>query len=128
MKASRIILLVSLLLVGILALSACSGAPAAEQPAASEEAVAEEPAAEAPAEEAAAEAPAAGEEEALGASLIGEIEGPKIITDESMYPTEFSEAPMLTELVDSGELPPVAERLPAATDVLVIEPVHEIGK
>ena len=36
------------------------------------------------------------------------------------------EAPMLAELVRRGELPPVEERLPE--DVLVMEPVEEIGQ
>ena len=82
----------------------------------------------APAEEAAAEEAPAAEEEALGSTLIGEIEGPKIITDEAAFPTEFAEAPMLAEMVAAGELPPLEERLPAASELLVIEPVHEIGK
>ena len=127
--------------VAVLALAACGGGgapaeePAAEEPAAAEEAApaeeaAEEPAAEeeaAPAEEEAAEEPAE-EEEALGAFLVGDIEGPKIITDEAAFPTELAEAPMLTEMVEAGELPPLEERLPPAENLLVIEPVHEIGK
>jgi peptide/nickel transport system substrate-binding protein len=39
---------------------------------------------------------------------------------------EGGEAPMLAELVQRGELPPVEERLPE--DVLVLEPVEEIGQ
>lgn len=117
--------LISLLIVFSLVLTACGGgggqpsAPA-EQPAQEEAA----PAAEAPAPA----AEEAAEEEPLGSSLIGEIEGPDIITDESQFPTEFSEAPMLAEQVAAGELPPVAERLPVASDLLVIQPVHEVGK
>lgn len=38
----------------------------------------------------------------------------------------FNEAPMLAEQVASGELPPVAERLPA--EPLVIEPVEQVGE
>lgn len=122
--------LVALLLVLTLVMAACGGGaePAAEAPA-------DAPAAEAPAAEAteapAAEAPAAeapAEEERLGSTLIGEIEGPDIITDESAFPTTFSEAPMLSEKVAAGELPPVEERLPVPSDLLVIQPVHEIGK
>jgi ABC-type transport system substrate-binding protein len=41
-------------------------------------------------------------------------------------PTSFSEAPMLAELVASGDLPPVEERLPV--DPLVIEPTEMIGE
>ena len=122
--------LVALLLVLTLVMAACGGGaePAAEAPA-------DAPAAEAPAAEAteapAAEAPAAeapAEEERLGSTLIGEIEGPDIITDESAFPTTFSEAPMLSEKVAAGELPPVEERLPVPSDLLVIQPVHELGK
>ena len=39
---------------------------------------------------------------------------------------EQMEAPMLAELVASGDLPPLAERLPA--EPLVIEPVESLGK
>ena len=39
--------------------------------------------------------------------------------------TAFSEAPMLAAMVQSGELPPVAERLP--DDPLVLEPYGETG-
>ncbi len=128
-------ILLSLLAVLVLLLAACGGgsAPAAEAPAA-EAPAAEAPAADAPATEEPAteeaEAPAAAEEEAaLGSTLIGEIEGPMIITDEAAFPTEFNEAPMLAEMVAAGELPALAERLPAAIEnLLVIEPVHEIGK
>lgn len=40
--------------------------------------------------------------------------------------TEQMEAPMLAELVASGDLPPLAERLP--TEPLVIEPVESLGR
>jgi peptide/nickel transport system substrate-binding protein len=59
---------------------------------------------------------------------FGEIEGPQILTDEAAYPTELNEAPMLAEAGAAGELPAVADRLPVASDLLVIEPVHEVGK
>lgn len=62
-----------------------------------------------------------------GTPLIGELEGPTVITDPAQYPTSFSEAPMLAEQVAAGALPPVEERLPAASDVLVIQPLDEIG-
>jgi len=135
-KASTRAFLLALVLVAALALAACGGseptaAPAAEPaaPAAQEAA----PAAAAPtavpaAEAAPTEAPAAEEEEALGSSLIGEIEGPQIVVDEAAFPTSFAEAPMLAEQVAAGALPAVEERLPVASDLLVIEPVHEIGK
>jgi peptide/nickel transport system substrate-binding protein len=59
----------------------------------------------------------------IGAHLIGELEGPEIVFDE--MPTSFSEAPMLAERVEAGELPPVEERLPSEPQV--VRPVHEIG-
>ena len=61
-----------------------------------------------------------------GAQFIGELEGPTIITDPAQFPTSFSEAPELAELVAKGELPPVEERI--GQDPLVIQPVHEIGQ
>ncbi|MBZ0309477.1 MAG: hypothetical protein K8I82_25670 [Anaerolineae bacterium] len=39
--------------------------------------------------------------------------------------TTYSEAPMLAEKVASGELPPVAERLPK--NPLVVEPIDSVG-
>ncbi len=115
----------SLLVILSLVLAGCAGAA---QPNAPAEQPAQEAAAEptkAAAEEAAAPAE---EEEALGSTLIGEIEGPDIITNVDEFPSEFGEAPMLKEMVDAGSLPPVAERLPVREDLLVIKPVHEIGK
>jgi peptide/nickel transport system substrate-binding protein len=58
--------------------------------------------------------------------LIGELEGITIIEDPAQWPTSFSEAPELADLVAKGELPPVEERLPE--DLMVIQPVHEIGR
>lgn len=72
-------------------------APAVEEPAEEAEAEATEPAAEE--EEAEAAAPAAG---------------------------DGLESPMLAELVAAGELPPVAERLPA--EPLVVEPIESVGQ
>jgi peptide/nickel transport system substrate-binding protein len=64
----------------------------------------------------------------IGAHLYGRLEGPEVIRDSSQFPDSFSEAPMLTELVEAGELPPVEERLPVPEDLMVIQPVHEIGR
>jgi len=84
----------SLLVVLVMILSACGGgAPAAEQPAA-EAPAAEAQATEAPKEEAAAPAEAAP------------------ATDGAL------EAPMLAAKVAAGELPPLAERLPAEPKVI----------
>lgn len=71
-------------------------------------------------------ATATGEEPKLGASLIGEIEGPTIVTDPAKWPTTFNEAPQLAELVKQGQLPPVEERI--GQDPLVVQPLHEIGR
>ena len=62
----------------------------------------------------------------LGAQLIGKLEGPELILDPAKWPTKFSEAPMLAELVKQGKLPPVQERVPQ--EPLVIKPVHSIGR
>ncbi len=42
-------------------------------------------------------------------------------------PTQFNEAPMLAAKVAAGDLPPVEERLPIASDVLVVPVVERIG-
>ena len=143
MLSKRLIWISALMVALTLLFAACGGgsqAPAADTPAdapaadaeateAPEEATGAE---EAPEEEAAAEEVAAEEapadEERLGASLIGEIEGPDIVTNTDEFPSEFGEAPMLAEMVAAGELPPVEERLPEPEDLLVIQPVNEIGK
>jgi peptide/nickel transport system substrate-binding protein len=64
----------------------------------------------------------------LGTRFVGKLEGPTIIVDQSAFPKKFSEAPMLAELVKAGKLPPVEKRLPKSSDLMVIRPVHEIGK
>src|SRR5712692_8204905 len=67
---------------------------------------------------------------ALGAasksSLIGNLEGPEVVTDPAKFPKTFKEAPQLAELVKAGKLPSVKERI--GEDPLVIKPVHEIGR
>ena len=87
------------------------------------------PATAAPKPAGATSAPAAAGQAAepkLGAQLIGKLEGPTIVTDAAQFPNSFKEAPMLTELVKAGKLPPVEQRVPQ--DPLVVKPVHEIGK
>jgi peptide/nickel transport system substrate-binding protein len=129
---STVFAILSLLVILSLIAACGGGAPAAEAPAqeadtpAAEETTAQ--AEEGTDEEAAEEAPADDEEAPLGSSLIGEIEGPEIIVDVEQFPTEFAEAPMLAEMVAAGELPPVEERLPQREDLLVIQPLDEIGK
>ncbi len=39
---------------------------------------------------------------------------------------ELAESPMLTEMVDAGELPPVAERVPS--NPMIVEPLEEVGQ
>jgi hypothetical protein len=58
--------------------------------------------------------------------LVGEIQGPTMITDPAKWPQKFAEAPMLAELVKAGKLPPVEQRVPA--EPLVWQPLNEIGK
>src|SRR5512137_1770584 len=64
----------------------------------------------------------------LGAQFIGKLEGPTIVTDPKQYPNKYGEAPMLAELVKAGKLPPLENRLPDATELMVIKPLKEIGK
>jgi peptide/nickel transport system substrate-binding protein len=76
---------------------------------------------EAPEEE---EAPPPEEEEApeeAEAPEEEEVEAP----EEGMA---YNESPMLADLVASGDLPPVEERLPVADDIMVVEPVDTIGQ
>ena len=68
---------------------------------------------------------AAGQSDEMGGFLVGEFEGPTIITDMAMMPESYSESPMLSAMVAAGDLPPVEERLPANPGV--IQPAHEIG-
>jgi len=62
----------------------------------------------------------------LGAHLIGKLEGPELILNPAKWPKKFKEAPMLAELVKTGKLPPVEQRIPE--EPMVIKPVHSIGK
>jgi peptide/nickel transport system substrate-binding protein len=66
--------------------------------------------------------------EKLGAQYIGKLEGPEILRDVARFPKQFSEAPMLADLVKAGKLPPVEQRLPEPADLMVIKPLKEIGK
>ncbi len=58
--------------------------------------------------------------------LVGQLEGPIMITDPAQWPKTFQEAPMLAEQVKAGKLPPVAQRVPA--EPMVWKPLNEIGK
>lgn len=61
-----------------------------------------------------------------GKDMIGELQGPEIITDPALFPMKFNEAPMLAELVKEKKLPSVKERIPKTP--LVIKPLGEIGQ
>lgn len=45
-----------------------------------------------------------------------------------VYASDYQEAPMLKALVEEGKLPPVAERLPVAEDLYIVEPYEEVGQ
>lgn len=75
-----------------------------------------------PAEAAQAAAETVAEEE----DTTKAIEGESITKEEAVEVSQFNEAPMLAEMVQAGELPPVEERLPK--DVQVVEVVEEIGQ
>jgi hypothetical protein len=42
-----------------------------------------------------------------GKHLIGQVEGPSLVTDPAQFPKQFREAPRLAELVKQGKLLPV---------------------
>src|SRR6185503_16719623 len=96
---NKLSLLLSLVVIASVILTAC-GAPAATEPAATEPG-ATEPAATEPG--------------------TGATEPPVTVS-------EFKEAPMLADLVASGDLPPVEERLPVKEDIMVVTPVDGIGE
>src|SRR5271165_550636 len=54
--------------------------------------------------------------------LVGEIQGPTMITDPAKWPKKFAEAPMLAEQVKAGKLPPVEQRVPS--EPMVWQPLH----
>ena len=100
---NKLSLLLSLMVITSVILTAC-GAPAATQPAATE--------------------PAATEP---GGAIEPSTEEPGA-TQPPVTVTEFKEAPMLAEMVASGDLPPVEERLPVKEDIMVVTPVDGIGE
>jgi len=104
-----------------------AAAPAAAKPTEAAKPAAAAPATAPTAAPAAAPAkPASGKPEAkLGAQLIGKIEGPEIMK-ESKRPAKLGEAPMLADMVKSGALPAVEQRVPE--EPMVLKPMSEIGK
>lgn len=71
---------------------------------------------------------AAAQDAKLGSSLVGKLEGPEIVRDAARFPRAFNEAPDLAAQVRAGRLPAVANRLPQASDLMVVKPLKEIGK
>jgi len=55
----------------------------------------------------------------------GQSDGTATPIDGATVPAEFNEAPMLQELVEAGDLPPVGDRLPPSPEV--VPPVESIG-
>jgi len=62
----------------------------------------------------------------IGAQLIGKLEGPELVLDPAKWPKKFGEAPALAELVKSGKLPPVEQRIPE--EPMVVKPLQSIGR
>jgi peptide/nickel transport system substrate-binding protein len=62
----------------------------------------------------------------IGSQLIGKLEGPELVLDPAKWPKKFGEAPALAELVKSGKLPPVEQRIPE--EPMVVKPLHSVGK
>ena len=111
----KLYLLLSLLLIATMLFTACQTADVTDdtdttEADTSEETDTEEDAAveEEPEEEAESEEPAE-EEEAEEVAQDEEVEED---TTEVETPVSYQEAPMLTEMVNAGELPPIEERLP----------------
>lgn len=125
----REFLRLSAMVTAAAAVAACSPSPPASPEATKAPAA---PSAAAPTKAAApaASAPTAASkaEPKLGSTLMGKLEGPEVLRDVTKYPKAFKEAPMLADLVKAGKLPAVDKRLPAAEDIMVVKPVHEVGK
>ena len=62
----------------------------------------------------------------IGAQLIGKLEGPELILDATKWPKKFAEAPLLTEMVKAGKLPPVEKRVP--DEPMVVKPLQSLGR
>jgi peptide/nickel transport system substrate-binding protein len=141
MRQLRRILFLSLLIAVMVFAAACGAdEPAAETPAEQPAATQEAPAAEEDADAEEAAAPAAAEEEAmietpygprpadtvafpdppeldLGGVIVEPLPIDQIVTYKAL--PEYNEPEWVTELVEAGELPPVAERLPVEPKVVL---------
>jgi len=62
-----------------------------------------------------------------GAVAASVLAAPGLARAQGGPPAAFAEAPRLAEMVRAGELPPLAERLPVAADVMVVEPIEQVG-
>lgn len=66
--------------------------------------------------------------EKIGKQLIGKLEGAVVLTDVSKYPTKFSERSQFATMVKNKQLPPIEQRLPVREDLLVVQPLRDVGK
>jgi peptide/nickel transport system substrate-binding protein len=67
-------------------------------------------------------------EAAVVATTAVEPTKPVVVATVAPASMTFSEAPMLAELVKSGKLPKVEDRLPAKEDLVVVTPFEEVGQ
>jgi peptide/nickel transport system substrate-binding protein len=82
---------------------------------------------QAPAGAAATQAPAAAAAVTKPAAAAAATTAvPEVVTDPTLMPKKFAEAPMLADQVKAGKLPPVEQRLPQ--EPLVLKPTNETGK
>ena len=58
--------------------------------------------------------------------LVGELQGPTMITDPAQWPKKFSEAPMLAELVKAGQTA-AGRAAPSGRAAWCWKPLNEIG-
>jgi peptide/nickel transport system substrate-binding protein len=64
----------------------------------------------------------------IGSSLIGKLEGPTFILDAKAYPKTFKDAPILGRAGEGEKAATGRQRLPEPSQLLVVKPLHEIGK
>jgi peptide/nickel transport system substrate-binding protein len=56
------------------------------------------------------------------------VPGETIVVTKEVQVERFGESPLLTQLVSAGKLPPVEDRLPVKSDIMVIPALRDIGK
>jgi peptide/nickel transport system substrate-binding protein len=64
--------------------------------------------------------------EAAPTAITNQTSAPKTIDPQILSSRTFGEAPQISKLVQSGDLPPVSQRLPE--DPLIVVPLEEIGQ